>query len=225
MKARRKQAEQYGVRLGGAGPHRLECTVEAAMLVRDFLLSFVPLFFAMDAVGVMPLFLNLTEGMDARARGRVIGHTVITATAVGVGFVLFGRTVFSWLGVTIEDFMVAGGAMLFLISATDLVSGKKLARRTSALIGAVPLGTPLIVGPAVLTMALILVDIYGWAATVAALGANVALAAVVLASSGAFIRILGRTGVGVASKIASLILAAIAVMMIRRGIVAIIQQM
>ena len=188
------------------------------MFARELLLAFVPLFFAVDAIGILPLFVSLTEDMDARARRKVVWQSVLTALIVAIGFVFFGRSIFGLMGITVEDFMVAGGVLLFLISTTDLISGEKLARRVGAEIGAVPIGTPLIVGPAVLTTALMLVDVYGWAATLVAVIVNVGLAGLVLMGSDLLTRLLGRTGSRVVSKVASLILAAIAVMMVRKGL-------
>lgn len=192
------------------------------MSATEFLLAFVPLFFAVDAIGILPLFVGLTEDMEARARRKVVWQSVLTALIVAVGFMFFGRSVFGLMGITVEDFMVAGGALLFLISTTDLISGQKFARRIGAEIGAVPIGTPLIVGPAVLTTALMLVDVYGWAATLVAVIVNIALAGVVLMSADLLTRLLGRAGSRVVSKVASLILAAIAVMMIRKGLTGIL---
>jgi len=188
------------------------------MFLRDFVLSFVPLFFAVDAVGVLPIFVGLTEDLDARARRKVVVQSTLTALGVAVGFLAFGKTVFSLLGITVPDFMVAGGLLLMLIAVSDLITGQKLARKVGDTIGAVPIGMPLVVGPATLTTSLMLVDAHGWAATLAALVANIVLAGGVLLSSQLLTRLLGPAGSRVVSKVASLILAAIAVMMMRKGL-------
>jgi len=117
--------------------------------------------------------------------------------------------------------MVAGGVLLFIIATLDMTTGTKFARRVETL-GAVPLGVPLIVGPAVLTTSLMLVDVHGLTATLAAVVLNLLLAVGILLSADFWNRILGQTGSQAISKVASLILAAIAVMMIRRGIFGII---
>jgi len=187
------------------------------MLLTNFLLAFVPIFFAVDAIGVLPIFLSLTEGTDTRTRRRIIRDSVVTALFVAVAFVFFGKSIFRLLGVTVHDFLVAGGVLLFLIATLDLVSGRKMAREVGS-IGVVPLGTPLIVGPAVLTTALILVDIYGLVATLTAIVANVVLAGGVLSYAEGLERVLGSTGSKAISKIVSLLLAAVAVMMIRKGL-------
>jgi multiple antibiotic resistance protein len=190
-------------------------------LMRDFLLAFVPIFVAVDIVGVLPLYLSLTEGLAALERRAIIAQSLITAIAIAVGFIFLGKGIFGLLGITVHDFMVAGGVLLFVISTVDLVTGRKLARQAGTL-GAVPLGTPLIVGPAVLTTSLLLVDVYGYGATLLAVLVNILLAGAVLLAAGRFERLLGQAGSRAVSKVASLILAAIAVMIIRRGLVGIL---
>jgi multiple antibiotic resistance protein len=151
----------------------------------------------------------------------VVIQSLITAIAVAVGFIFLGKGVFRLLGITVQDFMIAGGALLFAISTLDLVTGRKATRMTGTL-GAVPLGTPLIVGPAVLTTSLLLVDLHGYAPTLLAVLVNILLAGVALLQADRVERLLGQAGSRAMSKVASLILAAIAVMMVRRGIVGIV---
>ncbi|NLH17840.1 MAG: MarC family protein [Phycisphaerae bacterium] len=187
------------------------------MSFNDFLLAFVPLFVAVDIIGTLPMFLGLTQGMDSDKRRHIIRQSILTALAVAIGFVYVGKYLFDWLGITMYDFMVAGGILLFIIATMDLLSGIKYARRIDA-IGAVPLGIPLIVGPAVLTTALMIVSVHGRVATILAIIVNIGLAGLVLLSADFWARILGKAGSQAVSKVASLILAAIAVMMVRKGI-------
>lgn len=189
--------------------------------MRDFWMVFVPLFVAVDAMGILPIFMGLTEGVPASDRRRIVRQSFVTALLVAVGFIFLGKSVFYLLGITISDFLVAGGVLLFVIATLDLTTGTKFARRVETL-GAVPLGVPLIVGPAVLTTGLMLVDVYGVAATLAAVVINLMLAVGILLSADFWNRLLGQTGSQAISKVASLILAAIAVMMIRRGLLEIL---
>jgi len=182
--------------------------------------AFVPIFFAVDAIGVLPLYVGLTEGIDPARRKRIVVQSLVTAVLVAVGFVLLGKSVFSLMGIRISDFEVAGGVLLFVIATLDLVSEEKPSRAGIDTIGAVPLGTPLIIGPATLTMALILVDIkdIGLEATLVAIAVNIAIAGAVLLAADLMTRLLGKAGSRAVSKVANLLLAAIAVMMIRRGL-------
>lgn len=188
------------------------------MYLKSLFVAFIPLFVAVDAIGVLPIFVSLTEGYSEKERITVVIQSVITALCLAVGFIFLGKAVFRFLNITIGDFMVAGGTLLFAIAIIDLLSQKKRRRLPSSELGCVPLGTPLIVGPAVLTTSLILMDEYGLAATLPAILANVVLAGLIFMFSHVLLKILGVAGSRALSKIMSLLLAAIAVMMIRRGI-------
>lgn len=187
--------------------------------MNDFFLCFVPLFIAVDAIGVLPLFISLTEGMErSRLRG-VVFQSVITASIVALAFLAFGPVLLRFLGITVPDFMIAGGVLLLAISLSDLLSGEKKQRQADPeSLGAVPLGVPLITGPAVLTTCILLTEIHGGALTAAAVVVNIAFAGLLFMFSHPITGFLGRTGSKTVSKVASLLLAAIAVMLIRRGI-------
>jgi len=189
--------------------------------VKDFVVAFVTLFVAVDALAIFPLFVTLTEDLSPRERRRIIVQSLVTATVVAIVFVFFARKVFDLIGIHDYDFMVAGGVLLFAIATLDLVSGRKFARQVET-VGAVPIGVPLIVGPAVLTSSLILVAMAGVAPTLAAIILNIAIAGAVFLAADLFTRLLGQAGSRAVSKVASLIMAAFAVMMIRRGIIAIL---
>jgi multiple antibiotic resistance protein len=186
---------------------------------RSFWLCFVPLFVAVDAIGVLPMFMSLTEGLESPALRRVIYQSVVTATVVGVSFLVVGKAILELLGITVGDFMVAGGSLLFVISVSDLLRAEKVQRRVDPEgLGAVPLGVPLITGPAVLTTSILLLNEHGIVLTAAALVPNVLIAGVVFYFAEAINRGLGNAGAKTVSKIASLLLGAIAVMMVRKGV-------
>ncbi len=186
--------------------------------MRQFLLAFIPIFVAVDAVGVLPIFISLTRGIAFKEKKRIILQSVWTAVILAFAFILVGKGLFALLGITVGDFMVAGGLVLFCIAILDLLSPGKKRRVPSEGLGVVPLGTPLIVGPAVLTTCIIMVDQYGIAPTVVSVLLNVGIAAMILYFSESVTRIMGRSGAIALSKIMALLLAAIAVMMIRKGI-------
>jgi multiple antibiotic resistance protein len=193
--------------------------------VLNFWLCFVPLFVAVDAIGLLPVFISLTDGFSAPERRRIIVESVITAMAVAVGFLFVGQWVFQLLGITTADFMIAGGVLLFVFAMSDLFVTPEAQRRVDAQsVGAVPLGVPLTVGPAVLATILLLAAQYGRLLTVASVVANITLAGLVFSLAPSLNRVLGRTGTRAISKIMSLVLAAIAVKMVRMGVIEIIHQ-
>jgi len=192
-------------------------------LWKEFLTCFIPIMVAMDAPGVLPLFLGMTHHLKKHERQAVVRLSIVTAFLVTVGFVLVGRWIFSALGILIEDFMIAGGAVLLIIATSDIVRAGERTIATGAGLGAVPLGTPLIAGPAVLTTTLVLHVSHGYALVLLSLVANLLIAWIVLAQSERIIRIVGINGSRAFAKVASLILAAFAVKMIRSGIMKLIQ--
>jgi multiple antibiotic resistance protein len=187
-------------------------------MLRDILLSFIPLFVAVDAIGVLPIFVSITEGLTKSEKNRVIIQSMFTAFLLAIGFIYVGKLVFKLLGITIGDFMVAGGAVLFCIAIIDIVNPTKERRIPDKDLGAVPLGTPLIVGPAVLTTMLLIISEYGLLATVISVIANILVAGLIFSSSFWLIKALGEAGTKALSKIMSLLLAAIAIMLMRKGI-------
>ncbi|MFN4218467.1 MAG: MarC family protein [Candidatus Bipolaricaulia bacterium] len=185
----------------------------------EFWLCFVPLFVAVDALGTLPIFISLTAGLERARVRRVLWESLLTATAVALAFLGVGKGVFALLGITVADFMIAGGVLLFLLSLRGLLTGEREHFSSEPEdVGAVPLGVPLIAGPAVFTTSLLLVDEYGVIPTTLALIVNIAIAGAIFWASAWVTRLLGESGLRTLSKIASLILAAIAVMIVRKGV-------
>lgn len=186
--------------------------------MNPFFLSFIPLFVAIDVMGLLPVFTGLTEGMTPEARRRAVDVACLTATAVALLFIFLGKFIFQVLGVTADDFRIAGGALLLVFAIQDLIIGGKPRRTVSPTVAVVPLGMPLIVGPGVLTTSLLMVQQYGYEWTLAALAANLAIVYVTLRLAGPILRLVGPGVAVAAAKIASLFLAAIGIMMLRVGV-------
>ncbi len=133
-------------------------------LLEPYLLSFIPIFVAVDAIGNIPVFISLVEGMAKKQRQRIIIESTTTATVVAVLFMFVGKWVFRVIGITISDFQIAGGILLFVISIRLLLPGSSKFVPTNSHdkdLGVFPLGTPLITGPAVLTTILVMRDTFG----------------------------------------------------------------
>jgi len=187
-------------------------------MIRNVLLSFIPIFVAVDAIGVLPMFVSLTKDIDKNKRTEVIIQSMITAIALSIGFVLVGKWIFKLLGIEIGDFMIAGGAILFSLAIIDIINPTKKRRSPGTTLGAVPIGTPLIAGPAVLTTSMLIVSEYGLFATIISIITNILLAGLIFKLSDIVIKFLGEAGSKALSKVTSLLLAAIAVMLIRKGL-------
>jgi len=189
----------------------------------EILLAFIPMFFAMDPLGILPIFASLTQELSPSEKRKIISQSLITASILAICFIFLGKIIFNFLGISMGDFMIAGGVILFCLSMMDMMSQSHPSRRPKSMeLGAVPIGTPLIVGPAVLTMALMLTNQYGWPVALFAVLSNIILCAGVFLLSDKFIKLLGVSGSRALSKVMSLLLAAIGVMMVRKGIIEII---
>ena len=189
--------------------------------LKDTGLSFIPLFVAIDAIGILPFILTMTQDMTTTERPKTIRYAMLTAFALGLGFIGIGKAILLLLKIEIADFMIAGGLVLLILSIRHLITGKLVELQpfiSRNIIGVVPIGTPLVVGPAVLTTLLLLSEQYSVASVVVSLLLNLALTWLIFDQAKRIARLLREPGMRASSQIASLLLAAIAVMMIRKGI-------
>lgn len=186
----------------------------------SFWIAFIPLFVAFDGVGAVPIFVALTQRLGQERQARAATEAVVTALAVSVVFLLVSRSLFKLMGLELADVTVAGGAILLVLCLRELVLPEPAPQAASSSPGVVPLGVPLLAGPAVLTTVLLVRDQVGWPLTLAALAANMVFVWAVLCSANVLIRRLGSEGAHLMSKVFNLILAAFGVMLIRRGIMA-----
>ena len=142
---------------------------------------------------------------------------IFTGLGVAIGFIFLGKIIFSALGITVADFQIAGGLILLILATRELVTFGPPDRGGADEFGIVPLGMPLIAGPALLTALLILIDTVGIVFTLVSLLVNLAIVAIALCNADRFSRWMGKQGLRGISKIIALLLAAIAVSLIRRG--------
>ncbi len=191
-----------------------------------FIVTIIPLMVAIDAPGVLPFYLAMTEGTLQAEKKRIARESVLTALLVTLMFIFLGRAVFKILGILVEDFMIAGGILLMVISISDMLTtgnGRTVASTASGpASGVVPLGTPLLAGPATLTTCLLLVGNYGYVPVIFSLVVNLGLAWLLFDKADVVIRKIGVNGARGITRLASLLLAAIAVKMIRMGIIRLI---
>jgi multiple antibiotic resistance protein len=190
--------------------------------LKPYILSFIPLFVAIDALGNIPLFMALTEELVPKQKRRVIFESVTTALVLALAFMFLGKMILRVMGVTISDFKIAGGVLLFIISTYLLLPGRTrevFLSKEYKEIGIFPLGTPLITGPAVLTTILILVDSFGMIATFVSLILNILIIWFLFLNCDFVMRIFGDTGIRAFSKISDILLASIAIMLVRKGVI------
>ncbi len=182
---------------------------------------FVTLLVITDPPGIVPVFLGMTSQRPRAERNRLAWQAAVVALGVIVAFALFGRSILAYLGVQLPSLQAAGGLLLLLV-ALELLTGK--ASEPSELevaqanVAFVPLGTPLLAGPGAIVATMLFVQRAGSVGRAVAFGA--AIVAVVVALwlamrfSGVILRLLRDSGVELLTRIAGLLLSAIAVQLI-----------
>jgi multiple antibiotic resistance protein len=186
--------------------------------VKFFWEVFVTLLVIMDPPGVVPPFLGLTRGLPARVRNRLAAQAAVVGLGVIVVFALFGQSILAYLGVELPSLQAAGGLLLLLV-ALQLLTGSYSEpteeERTKVNVAFVPLGTPLLAGPGAIVATMVFVQRASTAAQYVAF--SVALLAVTvllwltMRFSGVIHRLLRPSGVELLTRIAGLLLSAIAV--------------
>ncbi|HYE57646.1 MAG TPA: MarC family protein [Rhodothermales bacterium] len=197
-----------------------------------FTSAFLPLFIAIDAVGVVPLFMSLTDDCTPPQRRRLASQAVVTALVVSLIIVLAGDALFGVLGITLNDLRVGGGIVLLVLAITELFFGEKRQRApqsdddeddATSDRGIVPLGIPLVCGPAAITTLIVSQQAHGVWITVLSLAANLVIVLVVFWGGPWLLSRLGTGTSKAIAKVANLFLAAIAVALIRAGIFGMIE--
>jgi len=188
-------------------------------ILQQYLTAFIMLFIVFDALGNVPIFYSLTEGLEFRERRRIIQNSVMIAGVILLFFALGGRLILDFFRVSLDDFRIAGGTILFIIAIEGLLGRVEAMKIRPEQLAVVPLATPLLAGPGSISLVIYLMGVgYGPGPTLVSIVANVATAWIILTYCDIFFKVLGRNGSLVIARIMALILAAIAVAMIREGV-------
>jgi multiple antibiotic resistance protein len=180
---------------------------------------FVTLFVIMDPVGTIPIFLSLTRGRSRATVKRAAWQAVTVSFAVIVAFAFFGQRILDYLGISLPALQCAGGLLLLLV-ALELLTGKEdtPSAGSDVNVALVPLGTPLLAGPGAIVATMVFSQQVDHVAEFVAVGLGVVLVHVALWLSMRFsmpiLRVLREGGVVLVSRIAGLLLSAIAVQLV-----------
>jgi multiple antibiotic resistance protein len=188
-----------------------------------FLTTAVTLWVIVDPPGLLPVFLGLTKTLDTQQRNRAANRASAVAFGVIAVFALFGRQILDYLQVSVPALSVSGGLLLLLI-ALDLLMGRgdDPALHDGVNVAIVPLGTPLMAGPGAIVATMLAVQrspsLAGYLTVALALITVMLLVWVFLRYAGLIRAILRESGTVLASRIAGLLLSAIAVQMVADGV-------
>jgi multiple antibiotic resistance protein len=180
---------------------------------------FVTLFVIMDPVGTVPIFLSLTSGRSAASARKAAWQAVAVSFFVIVLFAFFGQAILEYLHISLPALQCAGGLLLLLV-ALELLTGKadEPTATVNTNVALVPLGTPLLAGPGAIVATMLFarqVEGFGdfWAVALGIVAVHAALWASMRFSL-PIMRLIRESGVMLVSRIAGLLLAAIAVQMV-----------
>lgn len=202
-------------------------------LVADFKFFwevFVTLLVITDPPGVVPVFLGMTASRPRQERNRLAWQAAVVALGVIIAFAAFGRSILAYLGVELPSLQAAGGLLLLLV-ALELLTGKAAEptelERAQANVAFVPLGTPLLAGPGAIVATMLFVQ------RITSFGAGIAFSTAILAViillwlamrfSGVVLALIKPSGVELLTRIAGLLLSAIAVQLVVDAVRALIK--
>jgi len=185
---------------------------------QSLLLTFVPLFIVIDAIGNLPFVIALTEDSTKDERRRIINLATVTAAGVGLAFLFLGRFILDAMNISVGAFAISGGIILLIFAIRYMTTGHMVEVIKEEMVAVVPIGTPLTVGPATITTLLLLAIQFPIYIVLIAFTLNIVIAWITFTLSGFFIRYMGRGGLRAVSRVFSLLLAALAVNMVIRGL-------
>lgn len=189
-------------------------------LLKDLISVFVPVYVAIDVFALLPIFLSFTVDQSREGIRKIINQSILTSLFVSLGFVAIGKAIFEVIGITVDDFKIAGGIVLLIIAVLEVVgTGTGLKKNAvSQAAGVVPIAVPMIVGPALLTTLLVLLEQYGLWLTLGSLLINLLIVWLLFRNASKVVRMIGKDGITAMSKLVAILLAAIAIMMVRLGL-------
>ena len=189
------------------------------LALKDAVQATVMLFIIMDPLGNAPLFFAYTRTLSSAARRKIICISVYVATGLLVFFGLFGQPFFRFFGVTLSDFRIAGGIILFIYGVIGILGRSDIERiEEPESLAIVPFATPLLAGPG--AIATVIYTRYNWglATTMFSIFVNAVIALALLLMGERILRVIGKNGSLLLVRLFSMILAAIAISMIRQGV-------
>jgi multiple antibiotic resistance protein len=192
---------------------------------------FITLFVIMDPPGTVPIFLGLTGSMTGRQRTRAARQAILVAFGVIAAFALFGQQLLDYMHISLPALQASGGLLLLLV-AMELLTGKMEEPAPSGNAGVnvalVPLGTPLLAGPGAIVATMVFVSgsdesLSDWVSIALALVAVHLCLYLSMRFANVIHRVLRDSGVILVSRIAGLLLAAIAVQLVADAVRAFIE--
>ena len=200
------------------------------------LISFTSIFTLINPLGILPIYLTLTESISRQERTKINRRGIVTAGIVLIIFSFIGNYIFSFYGITIHAFRIAGGILFFRIglnmvesklSRTKATPQEEEEAQMKEVFAYTPLGIPMIAGPGAITSAVILsgdgFNVYNKITFILVLFFSLLLTYLIFQTAGRISKFLGIIGIRIMQRIMGLLLMVIAVQFIIDGIFPILQ--
>ena len=193
--------------------------------------TFITLLVVIDPIALTPMYIALTQGIEARRRRIIAFRACLTAAIILVTFAILGEAVLTFIGISMPAFRIAGGVLLFL-TALDMLSDRRTQKRRERTAEAeeddfddpsiFPMAIPLLAGPGAITTVILLVgqrpDITGMAWVIGVMLAVLGLVLISFLMANMLERALGKTGINVTTRLLGMLLAALAVQFVLDGL-------
>jgi multiple antibiotic resistance protein len=186
--------------------------------LHDFVMTFVPLFIVIDALGNLPFLITAGQDMDRRQRRKMVNYAVLTATVVGLVFLFLGQFILNVMNIKVAEFAIAGGIVLMVLSIRYMITGHMVTVVKEEMVAVVPIGTPLTVGPATIATLLLLAGNFPLYMVLISFALNMVVTWVIFFLSQKIAGFMGQGGLIAVSRVFALLLAAIAVSMVISGL-------
>ena len=190
--------------------------------MESLLETFIALFVIMDPIGNLPLFISLTKGMPIKEVKKNVDRSILVAGVLLFVFLFLGLQIFDFFGINLDSFQIAGGIILLVMGVLYVFGVSLKYVKHHGIDLSVPIGTPLLTGPGVITTTIILVRENGTLVTVIAAFLTLLATWIILMYSSKLYKILGAHWTGVISRVMGIILAAIAIKFITNGVLNIV---
>ena len=187
----------------------------------ELLRATVALFVIVDPLGPVPIFANLTKGMNPQEKMRIFRTAAIVGSVLLAVFALVGQELLALFGITLPSFQIAGGLVLLLLSIEIIFRGErvdKLAVASAEETAVFPIAFPLLVGPGAITLTMISLQSNGLVISLVAIVLVMFLSWIVLRLTDRIYKLLGRTGAAVIARLMALFIAAIAIQYVLTGL-------
>ena len=180
--------------------------------VGHILRSTIALLVVLNPVGIVPIYIALTQKMERTKRVQLSKTVIITSTALLFAFAIAGSLILAIFGITFSSFMVAGGVLLFIVAVELLTGGgwRFVGSGVSEETGIVPLAFPLLAGPGAITAVIISFETAGLVVTAISISLAIGVTYLILKQAERLHRVIGKRGSLIVTRVFAILIAAIA---------------